>query len=94
MPRPQEKAPPVMVGFSVPKKKFRSSVHRHRVRRLMFEAWRLNKHTLYAAVPPTMQLHVFLIFNSAEMPEYSVVEQAVVKAMEWLTEIAATLTHA
>lgn len=83
-----------MVGFSVPKKKFRSSVHRHRVRRLMSEVWRLNKHTLYAAIPASLQLHVFLVFISADMPDYEVVQQAGIKAMNKLAEIAATLSDA
>ena len=70
-----------MAGFSVPKKKFSSSVHRHRVRRLMAEAWRLNKHTLYASVPADKQLHLFFIFTDKAMPEYEVVKDAVVKGI-------------
>jgi len=76
----------VQVGFSVPKKKFRSSVHRHRIRRLMAEAWRLHKHTLYASVPNEHQMHLFLIFTDAAMPEYEVVKDAVVKGIEKLAE--------
>jgi ribonuclease P protein component len=86
VPLPDEKASPVQVGFSVPKKKFRSSVHRHRIRRLMAEAWRLNKHTLYAAIPESQQLHLFLIFTDAAMPEYDVVKAAVVKGIGKLVE--------
>ncbi|RYE21529.1 MAG: hypothetical protein EOP51_15415 [Sphingobacteriales bacterium] len=59
---------PVKVGFSVPKKKFKHSVDRHRVRRLMFEAWRLQKGALYPAIPPDIQLHIFLLHTATEMP--------------------------
>ncbi|XZF16703.1 ribonuclease P protein component [Chitinophagaceae bacterium MMS25-I14] len=68
-----EKASPVQVGFSVPKKKFRHSVDRHRVRRMVFEAWRLQKQELYDAIPATLQLHIFLIFTHTAQPD---IEQA------------------
>ena len=88
MPRQGEEASPVMTGFSVPKKKFSSSVHRHRIRRLMSEAWRLNKHTIYADIPPDKQLHLFFIFTGTAMPEYEVVKDAVVKGIEKLRNLS------
>ena len=69
---------PVQAGFSVPKKKFRSSVKLHRIRRLLVEAWRHNKHTLYAAIPPDQQLHLFLIFTDTKLPDLATVQAAVV----------------
>ncbi|MBS1587794.1 MAG: ribonuclease P protein component [Bacteroidetes bacterium] len=78
---------PVRVGFSIPKKKFRLSVQRHRVRRLMAEAWRLQKQALYTAVPAGKQLQVFLIFTDAAMPEYSLVEKAVSEAIDKLIKV-------
>jgi ribonuclease P protein component len=84
VPQSAEFPSPVMAGFSVPKKKFRSSVHRHRIRRLMVEAWRLNKHTLYAAIPEAKQLHLFLIFTGTTMPDYTTVSQAVIKGIAQL----------
>jgi ribonuclease P protein component len=77
----------VLAGFSIPKKRFRLSVKRHRVRRLMVEAWRLHKHTLYSALPADMQLHVFLIFTGDSLPEFTTVEKAVVQCIEKLAEI-------
>ncbi len=76
----------MQVGFSVPKKKFRSSVQRHRIRRLMAEAWRLHKHLLYAHIPEDRQLHLFLIFTDIKMPEYELVQAAVVKGIGKLAE--------
>jgi hypothetical protein len=68
----------------VPKKKFRSSVHRHRIRRLMVEAWRTNKHLLHAAMPAGMQLHLFLIFTDNKMPLFPLVHDSIVKGINQL----------
>jgi ribonuclease P protein component len=74
----------VQAGFSVPKKKFKRSVDRHRVRRLMVEAWRHRKHLLPPVVPAGMQLHVFVLFTDAALPEYATVEQAMTTATDRL----------
>ena len=50
----------------------------------MAEAWRLNKQTFYATVPPEQQLHLFIIFTDAVMPEYETVKVALVKGREKL----------
>ncbi|MBL7719998.1 MAG: ribonuclease P protein component [Flavipsychrobacter sp.] len=78
---------PVQVGFSVPKKRFRRAVDRHRVRRVMVEAWRLNKHPLYASLPAGIQLHLFLIFTDSSLPDFSAVETALLKITDRLTEL-------
>jgi len=52
----------------------------------MAEAWRLNKHTLYAVIPEEQQLHLFLIFTDTAMPEYETVKEAVVKGIDRLVE--------
>lgn len=85
MPRGAEYSP-ALAGFTVPKKKFRKSVQRHRIARLLREAWRLNKHSLYAVIPPDKQLHVFLIYTGIEMPEYSIIEASVQKGVAALQE--------
>jgi ribonuclease P protein component len=54
----------------------------------MVEAWRLNKHSLYTAIPADKQLHIFLIFTQTELPDYATVEGAVVKAIGKLTDVA------
>jgi ribonuclease P protein component len=78
---------PVKAGFSVPKKKFKHSVDRHRIRRLMVESWRLNKHVLYEAVPNHLQIHVFLIFTDVSMPQYNNVLPSVVKGIVRLSDL-------
>ena len=51
----------------------------------MAEAWRLNKNSFYAAVPADKQFHLFFIFTDKAMPEYEVVNDAVVKGIEKLS---------
>ncbi len=70
----------------MPKKSFRKSVHRQRLKRLLREAWRLQKETLYAAIPAEQQLHLFLIFTGKELVEYQVVYDAVTKGVEELSK--------
>ncbi|OSZ82272.1 ribonuclease P protein component [Chitinophagaceae bacterium IBVUCB1] len=84
VPRADAADAPVMAGFSVPKKKFRKSVHRHRITRLLREAWRLHKHRIYTTLPPDKQIHLFIIYNSTEMPDYKTIEDAVVKGIDFL----------
>ena len=84
VPRDEAEISAARIGFSIPKKKFRSSVHRHRIRRLMAEAWRMNKHTVYAALPPGRQLHLFLIFTDTNMPDYDTVYKTIVKGIDKL----------
>ena len=81
--RPEGEATSVKAGFSVPKKKFRHAVKRNRVRRLMREAWRLNKHILNT-VPPDKQLHIFLIYQTNELPEYELIKTAVFNCIQKL----------
>jgi ribonuclease P protein component len=78
---------PVQVGFSVPKKKFRHSVQRHRITRMMREAWRLNKQILYAVIPPDTQLHVFIIYTETTAPDYATLEAAMLKSIAHLQTV-------
>lgn len=85
LPRGAEPSP-VRVGFSVPKRKFRKAVERNRVKRLLREAWRLNKHTLYAAISPENHLHIFLIFTDNKLPDIQTAHATIIKGIEKLAE--------
>jgi ribonuclease P protein component len=77
----------LQAGFSVPKKKFRSSVDRHGVRRKLVESWRLNKQVLIDAVPADRQLHVFLVYTGKELPTTEQVLPAVITGIARLKAI-------
>jgi ribonuclease P protein component len=56
-----EKPFPVQFMVSVPKKKVRSAVKRNRIKRIIREAWRLNKHILYVPLQEE-KIHVNVMF--------------------------------
>ncbi|HPF52651.1 MAG TPA: ribonuclease P protein component [Draconibacterium sp.] len=72
---------PVQAGFSVGKKIFKRAVHRNRIKRLMREAYRLNKNDLYQKLV-NRQLAVFFIFIGKEMADYKTIERSMKKAMQ------------
>jgi ribonuclease P protein component len=77
-----------MTGFSVPKKKMKLSVDRHRVRRLMVECWRLQKHELYAVIPQEQQYHLFILHTNTTIPDYADVHRATTEGIARLKKMA------
>jgi len=84
LPLPDASDSPVQVGFSIPKKRIKKAVGRNRVRRLLKEAWRLQKHALYQAIPPDMQLHCFLIYTGEPLLTFEEAKKAVLKLQQKL----------
>ncbi len=72
---------PVQTAFSVPRRKIKKAVKRNRIKRLMREAWRLNKHVLYEALQEQEKSYdfVFIYIGQEENPAFRQMEKAVKK---------------
>lgn len=78
---------PVSIGFNVSKRLFKHAVDRNRYRRLMQEAFRLNKHDLYEFLEKEdKQLNLLLIFVGKEGADYATVERKFKKLMSKLMD--------
>jgi len=69
----------VQVALSVPRKKFKKAVHRNRIRRLMREAYRTNKHRLYRELATGEGEHYafMLIYTAMEELPLKQIEEAI-----------------
>lgn len=74
----------IRAGFSVPKKKFKHANDRNRIKRLLRECWRTQKHLLLPAIPEGQQLHLFLIFTDIALPDLIKVQVATAKGIDRL----------
>jgi len=76
-------------GFSAPKKKFRHATDRNRIKRLLREAWRLQKPALLSGIPPGRQLQLFILFTDKALPDYAAVATAMGKGIAQLQQALA-----
>lgn len=75
------------IVISVPKRIHRSAVQRNRIRRLIRESLRLNKHLLEEHTAITeQQLALFLIYTSADVLSFELMNKKVVKLINKITE--------
>lgn len=77
----------VSILISIPKKRIKLAVKRNRLKRLVREAYRLNK-TFFdtALLQENHRLEVAFIYVKDELTNYAAIEKAVVKALENITQ--------
>ncbi|MEM1323892.1 MAG: ribonuclease P protein component [Bacteroidota bacterium] len=80
---------PVQFSLTVPRRSFPKAVHRNRLRRLLREAYRLNKHWLYEQLPDDApQYGIMLIYIAKEELIFAQVESAVQRIIrKWIKQL-------
>lgn len=92
---PRKDAPMALqAGFSAAKRRFKRATDRNRIKRLLREQWRINRHTLEEAIPDDQRLLVFLIFTGSELPDTSIVAECMCKAISKLKSQLHNSRHA
>ena len=73
---------PVQILFSVSKRSFPRSVDRHRILRLMREAYRLNKHIIVPEdIDNSKKFAVGLIYVGKDLPEFKFLERKLISLL-------------
>ncbi len=82
--------PPVQIMFSVSKRRQRKAVQRNRVKRLMREAYRLNKAKLTPLkeqLRDGKKINLAFVFVDKNMPEFTGVEKSMLKLLNQAVNI-------
>lgn len=76
---------PVQAAFSVPKKHFKKSVDRNRIKRLVRESYRFNKRLLYQRlVDKKDQIALMIIYQGKELPSFREIDEKIRVALDKL----------
>jgi len=76
---------PAQVLISVSRKRFKKAVHRNRIKRLIREAYRCNKHIIYPLLDNNNeQMAVAINYVGQKMPTYEEIEQKIIILLQRL----------
>ncbi|MEI7501664.1 MAG: ribonuclease P protein component [Paludibacter sp.] len=85
--QPKTDDEPVSIMVSVPKKRFKRAVKRNRIKRLMREAYRLNKHILTDSIlEKEKQIHIAFNYVSNDELDFVTIEKKIKQALQKLVE--------
>lgn len=70
------------IGISVPKKLFKLAVTRNKIKRLIREAYRLNKHSLYKNSTNDDIYNIMFIYKSKTVLSYNNIQAEIVKILK------------
>ena len=73
----EEEEYPAQIAISVAKKRFKRAVKRNRIKRLIREAYRLNKFKLYERIPRDKRWDILFIYLGDTVVEYVKIEKAI-----------------
>jgi ribonuclease P protein component len=80
---------PLLFGVAVGTRNFKKAVDRNRIKRLIREAWRLQKNELQQKLKQeNKQLHVFFIFTGKEVPDYKLISEKTGVALQKLEQFS------
>ena len=78
---------PAQAGFSVPKRHFKHAVDRNRIKRLMREAYRLNKSSFYEnLVSQKKQLAIMFVYKGKVVPDYDTTTKAIQSCIQRISK--------
>jgi ribonuclease P protein component len=85
---PLQQEPALQAAFGVSSRVFKKAVDRNRIKRLVREAYRLQKGGLQTAIEPSgKKLAVFFLYTGKELPEFTAVKEKMGVVLERLGNV-------